>query len=279
MKKIVFFIAIAATMSSMLSAQDTVWQKTAPRNNYYYNNWIDTTERNICSWSLDAANVIAKQFVTDDTLLVYGIAAMLVNQDAFSYNNYNSASIHSLYPTLQDYINYLYPKDPSFENCEESLLLFQYHGGTSSVMQQLGDSLPLHYLHTPVTHWMMSNTSPVSRTDTIPKPIYERYFSTPQIVCDTFFAGYTQGDFEVVEEIDSNSSETNTVVHRIRPGLQVLLFTSSPDMLLGYDEDVAFLRPSLENLSGTWVFRRGDHDFTMYIFPILNPKPDPEPDT
>ena len=50
MKKIVIFIVLAASMSGILLAQDTVWQKLAPLSNYYYNNWLgkkDNSQRKL----------------------------------------------------------------------------------------------------------------------------------------------------------------------------------------------------------------------------------------
>ena len=46
MKKIIVFFVLAASLGSCTTyAQDTLWMKLAPLGNYYYNNWIDTTER------------------------------------------------------------------------------------------------------------------------------------------------------------------------------------------------------------------------------------------
>ncbi len=273
MKKTIIFIVLLASIGGCLQAQDTVWQRVAPLGNYYFNNWIDTTQRYSVTWSADAARVIAKQVVTKDTLQIYGIASLMVFGEGFIYKNFNSV----YYPTIQDLLNARFPEDPSFENCEESLLLYQYRGSGSPVMQQLGDSLRVHYLYTPVSHWMMTNNTPMSAFDTIPKPIYERYFQTPQTVFDTFYVGYTQNDFEIVEEAyeEDDVWDTVTVARRVRPGLQTFMFTSSSSMDNGYDEHLALLWPSIdvEDSTLTWDFSRSDPYFTLYLFPILTPAP------
>ena len=275
MKKIVIFIVLAASMNGMLLAQDTVWQKLAPLSNYYFNNWLDTSEG--CSFVFpnnSNAFVYAKQFIAtpEDSLQVYGIAAIMMNDDEFSYVNYPS----SFYPTFQSMLDSLYPQDPSLEHCEESLMLYQYHGGTSTVMQQVGDPLPIHYLYTPVTHWMMSNTPPVSFADTIAKPVYERYFTEPQTVTDTFYTGYTAGHFKLKKVVNA-FGDTTFIGTPVRPRLTGIYVTPS-SFDTGYDEGEAFLIPSSDSTK-TWTFRNNNSFYTMYIFPILNPKPDPEPDT
>ena len=69
MKKRIIFIALLASFGGSLQAQDTVWQRPAPLNNYFNNTWIDTTNRYVCGeewWWVD--QIIARQFITEDTL-------------------------------------------------------------------------------------------------------------------------------------------------------------------------------------------------------------------
>ena len=165
MKKIVLFIALAASLGGSVSwAQDTVWMKPAPLSNYFSNNWLDTTERYCAAAGYLASGwVQTKRFYSPDTLQVYGIAAMMT--DRF-FGRYTPTPA---YPTLQSYLDVTYPMDPSYENCEEQLVLYQYDGSDPELMLQQGEGLPVHLLYTPVSYYIMSNTPIVSYRDTIPK--------------------------------------------------------------------------------------------------------------
>ncbi|MBP5546868.1 MAG: T9SS type A sorting domain-containing protein [Bacteroidales bacterium] len=264
MKKIVLFIALAASLGNCLQAQDTLWMKPAPLGNYYYNDWLDTTTRYATAWESMPVDVIAKRFVTKDTLQVYGIAAMMTHPNAFLFIPSDR------FPTLQDYLNYKYPRNPTLDNCEEKLLLYQYHGSGPTSMQLMGDSLSVQYYD--VTHWMMSNTSPISYFDTFPKPVYERYYPEPQTVYDTFYAGYTQSYFEFVESYDDILRDTYFIPKFWRPEFYCFYFTTASNHnILDYEEHMAWLRRESPYLPATWDFRPGDSLGTLFIFPIIAP--------
>ena len=258
MKKIFFSLFFAAFIGSCTTyAQDTLWQKPAPLDNYFNNSWIDTTAKYVSgNLSYSNSRIIARQFVLKhDTLQVYGIAAMMVNYNFLTFEP------SSVFPDIQTYLNFAYPSDPSFAHCEESLMLFQYRRSTTPSLQQLGDSLPVHMLYTPVSYYIMSNNPPVSYLDTIAKPVYERYFSAPQSVYDTFFVGFSQndGDFSDI----THTWQIN------RPQFGCLAF-GYPDQR-NLDEVVAFLSQSSEETSSSWNFSRNYNHHAYYIFPIIAP--------
>ncbi len=267
MKNVILFLSlVAASIGGSLQAQDTVWMKPAPLSNYFYNNWLDTAERYALAWEgANGSDVIAKRFVTNDTLQIYGIAAMMTNPNALIF------SPSSIYPTLQSYLEAAYPEDPTMEHCGEHLLLYQYHENTSTVMQQLGDSLSIHYLYTPVTHWLLSNTT--NYYDLFPKPVYERYFSEPQTVYDTFFTGYTQGHFRFMMDIDGLDTTYNPIT--FCPELLCYMFTGVDPKIpcngTGYEEYKALLKRTDPYTPATWVFPPADTDFSLFIFPIIAP--------
>ena len=260
MKKIILPLLLAVMMFGTLQAQDTLWQKVAPLGNYFYNNWIDTTQNYACSNVRPTfSQIVAKQYVAEnkDTLLVYGIAAMMANLQYLWFTP------NSLYPNFQAYLAANYPEDPSFDNCEERLLLYQYHDGVPFTMQQLGDSLPVHILHTPVSYYLMSYAQ---YADTTLKPVYERYFSAPQAVHDTFFVGFTQ--------TDGGFSKDDSIWHDVRPNFGCLSYrhVGAP---LGYDETVlAYIQDTIDT-PPYWQFRR-NYRTSYFLFPILTPAP---PDT
>ena len=263
MKKIILIIIMLASVGGGMQAQDTLWQRPAPLGNYFSNHWIDTTNtyNAIRRWSPNAS-VLARQFVTEDTLQIYGIAAMMVDDSTFlSFYGATGPQIHSRWLSQQF-------SDMTLDNCWESLLLFQYHGPDSTaMMQQLGDSLPVHPVYTQPTHYMMSYRQPPANIyfDTAAKPIYERYFSTPQTVHDTFFAGFTQGDYRY------NRKEERWEAYR--PGFFPLAFDHTMQALyLAYEDESAVL---LLDTSGStsWWFSRSLNTSAYYIFPILTPEP------
>ena len=256
MKKQILFIALAASLAAgTLQAQDTLWMKPAPMGNYFSNSWIDTSAT-ITTTTIrpSRCHLLARQFVANEgNLEVYGIAAMMINPDSFYF------SPSSYYPTVQSYLDLYYPNDPSFDRCEESLLLFQYHGSPTPTMQQLGDSLPVHILHTPVSYYFMSNTPPVGPEDMLRKPVYERYFSTPQTVHDTFFLGSTMGG--------GFTKEDTIIWHHFRPEFNCLGFRHS------YNETVAAIRQDRYGAPNVWDFY-SNWECAYFIFPILTPAPD-----
>ena len=257
MKKTILFIALAASLSAgALQAQDTVWMKPAPLGNYFYNNWIDTTERYVASpGSISIPHVEAKRFYTPDTIQVYGIAAMMTDE---FFGRYIPTPA---YPTLQSYLDVTYPMDSSYDNCEEELVLYQYDENDPELMLQQGEGLPVHLLYTPVSYYIMSNTPIVSYRDTIPKPVYERYFSAPQIVHDTFYAGVTKRDMEF-DKIDSSR------LVRLRPPFFMVLF-SYPDQRMLDEGQAVLYQDSIQNPC-RWVFYDSSRDM-IYFFPILTP--------
>ena len=264
MKKVIIILAIIASVWGSLQAQDTLWQKPAPLSNYFNNNWIDTSGTYVASptW-YGRPWITARQFVTEDTLQVYGIAAMMV--PAF-WNCPQSE--------VQTQLNLMFPEEPTYDNCNESLLLFQYQGNDTPVMQQLGDTMPVSYLNTPVTHYMMSYRPPLGMGDTIAKPIYERYFSEPQIVHDTFFAGYTQNHYAF------NQKEGRW--YWKRPPFSCLGFDHNCEgaLWLTYEEELAICyKDSIDSTIFWWRFVRKDVGYALFIFPILTPEPEPVVDT
>ena len=259
MKKTSLFIVLAFTLiGSSFHAQDTLWMKPAPLGSYFNNNWIDTTiEYYASNTRIGLSHALARQFVAQNEVLeVYGIAAMMINIDSFYFMP------TSAYPNVQSYLAWAYPDNPGLYNCEESLLLFQYHSSPTPTMLQQGDSLRVHILDTPVSYWIMSNTSPVSFLDTMRKPVYERYFSTPQTVQDTFYVGFTI--------TDGGFSKIDSVWRRTRPDFSCYCFRNRGTQL-SYEEDVAAYRQTAHDAPHEWEFFHGFMNCSYFIFPIIAP--------
>lgn len=264
MKKSIIFLAFAALLCGGVQAQDTLWQKPAPHSNYYYNNWIDTTVAyvaGICGFGYPT-HAIASQYVTSDTLRVYGIAAMMVHE--FWWIGYSSYFSYD----LQTQLNNSYPEHPTLDDRVESLLLYQYHGPDSTAeMLQLGNALPIHIIDTPVTYYVMSNTPVVSFFDTMPKPVYERYFEVPQTVRDTFFVGCTQSEGEW--------DKVSGMWRHVRPWIGCLCFNDrGGDGGYGDEVQAALVQDQGDmNSPIRWYFEHNLNICRYFIFPILTPKP------
>ena len=253
MKKSIFFLALLASLGGCLQAQDTLWQKAAPMDNYFYNTWIDTNEPYVGGVLLSGHTfATAKRFIAKDTMKVYGIAAMMINERA-EYPSYSDSLVQAIF-------NATLP-DPTLNNCEESLLLFQYHGGTPMPMQQLGDSLHVHALHTPASYFLKLRNIFSIYWDTFPKPVYERYFQSPQTVYDTFYAGYTVSH----QEFNEQGKLCN-----VRPYLGCMAFMPAYTYHL---EIVADLVQDESYNPRVWECNNTTCGHAYFIFPILTPDP------
>ena len=261
MKKHILLILLLASVS--VQAQDTLWQRVAPLGNYYTNMWIDTTDRYVgistysCGWN----SAYARRFITEDTLQVYGIAAMMADE-YFQVRPFITDS------EMWAEISHLYPEDPTFDNCEEALLLYQFQKYASPEMQQLGDSLWVSRNNTTPTHYMMTYRTPMAcYLDTMAKPIYERYFTTPQTVHDTFYAGVTHGFWSYDKEVGA--------WYQRRPIFDCFAFDHTCMMALytSYNEGSAYQHLRLDDPNPTWAYNNTTVRLAMYIFPILTPAP------
>lgn len=266
MKKYSIFFFISILLGGHLTAQDTLWQKTAPLSHYYSTFWHDTTQSYHCTpiMSQGARHIHAKRLITPDTLQVYGIAAMMANE-IYAYMMFRlteAEAMEQINQELRKAVQHGLKVDSTLENCEESLLLFQYHGGDSLAMRQIGSPLPVHALHTIPAHWMIPNT-PTTSLDSWPKPIYERYFPIPQEVYDTFYVGATSSCWTF--------SPTNHNIYQIRPTFDHMVVTNLYwDPYIG-EADADLFQDDV-NEPPCWMFH--ENTFTLaYIFPILTPEP------
>ena len=260
MKKVIIIIALLASMGGAATAQDTLWQRPYPLSNYFTNNWIDTTTAMYTAGEMGygLAAGIARRFYTEDTLQVYGIAAMM-------FNEYFAIDPWVTPAQLQAELEHRFPEDPTFDNLKESLKLYQYQGGGDPVMQQLGDSLPIHYKVTPVSYYFLSHGPSVLYLDTFAKPVYERYFTEPQTVHDTFFAGFTINKWRY--------NKHTFLWYQRRPSFFCPAFDHTCE---GLDLDSAYNKEAVAvnrmDLSHTWWwFKWGDIGGAYCIFPILTP--------
>lgn len=272
MKKIMLFVALATMLGGQLKAQDTLYRDT-PLSNYYCTFWPDTTNFVCGRYGFSYGKIMAKQFVTNDTLRVYGIAAALVTP---------FWDDKPCLPTpiwLKDTAQYLldHYRDTSTKHTEESLLLYQYSGNDSLRMQLLGDSLPVHAIDTPVSYYLQTDIlAGIYYGDscfTGAIPVYERYFEVPQFVHDTFYTGVTQNCYG----FGSNGIHW-VPLHLEVDGVAFSPRDGSPTPPPG-EYRMAIYRQYHPSDPPMWEFKNTFSGAVFFIFPILTPKPVEEPDS
>ena len=204
MRKKLFIWFGSALMLASVQAQDTLFSNV-PKANYLatYNWWGQYEEiYGGTGGQGNGGGDIARMFHVNDTTLVYGIAASLVPDRWPFFRGYGPGEIC--------------PLDTSYTLCNESLRLYEYTGND---LHQLGEDLPVNIVDTPVAYYQQMSLYSLNLHCVMPAfPVYERYFSHPQVVMDTFYAGVTQ-----------NTGLTDPVTHRPWTE-QVTPLSLQPDM-------------------------------------------------
>ena len=186
MKKTVFLLAVLSALLQPLSAQDTIRthdMRTISR--YFVPVWPDafpsvTIDRekyergylNILLENWNSYKEAAWQLYTDDTLQVYGIAACLTTSWRFHPEYYDDyPSIDTSHEFVYNYLR-LYEADPDS-------------------LRHIGDELLVHLQYTPVSYYidlgLLKSNYSVQFHPIL--PMYERYFSSPVTVADSFYVG------------------------------------------------------------------------------------------
>ena len=204
MKKTFFILSFVVLAFCPLKAQDTVRIRDMRLiGRYFVPRWIDTCYpfqyqeiysacRTFLGYNPEGtfdADEQAYQMYTDDTLQVYGIAACLTTRwYLYKDKEWVIDQIQSgLLDTSRDY---MYDYLRLYEAERDSL-------------RHIGEELLVHLNNTPVSYYvdmdLMYGNDIIRRADGSdsivrlyyipPLPIYERYFSTPVTVADSFYVG------------------------------------------------------------------------------------------
>ena len=186
MKKYILFFAIAASIAAESQAQDTIFSR-GPKDNYLVmHDWWWKTD-SIWGYGNVTGNEdggdMARLYYSKDTLTVYGIAAALITGDYY-------ARAVGTYPN--SILDSDMPVDTSHD-ITESLRLYEYDA-VGNTLFQIGEDLPVNAMRTPITYYQQLTQWSMGRIGEMTPafPVYERYFSEPQVVVDTFYAGVTQ---------------------------------------------------------------------------------------
>ena len=186
MKKTILILLLIMFCGTILKAQDTIVSKVPQKNYLVPYDWWGNAD-SLYDLSVYAGwnvyDITRYCLAKDDSLLVYGIAAGMITSDykmiALGYGD----STHYLE----------YPVDTTHD-LTESLRLYEYSSGRNA-LYQIGEDLPVNALHTPVSYYQQF-PQPLwvpffDSTRTPPLPVYERYFSHPIVVRDSFYVGVT----------------------------------------------------------------------------------------
>ena len=189
MKKRISVLSVCFFVFLCVHAQDTIYSNV-PKSNYLVTYDLfarcDTIEDHTGYFNSYGGDM-ARACYSKDTIVVYGIAGSMIPDDYFSRYYIDPQN---------DY----YYADTTYTNCREAMRLYQYDS-VNHTMTQLGEDLWVHVIDTPVTYYqkmgqpcMVYILLPEYSPDgTMPAfPVYEKYFSQPQVVSGQFFVGYTQ---------------------------------------------------------------------------------------
>ena len=266
MKKLIFSTLFLTASFAALFAQDTL-HLAGPKDNYFSNRWLDSAsfvrmENNGYTFPGD---VVARFFQSKDyPIQVHGIAAILLNPwDDFDGD------------TATFVATYI---DTSRANCSSSLRLYQYSASAAVPMVPMGDNLPVfatddvsYYIDMGVSGTPFMSSPDNTGGEPFPLyPVYERYFSAPQTVVDTFYAGISFQQDWSVSNFGMRNRYSNLPFY--------LLSFSTVDSSAwheGYAVHYFDIDPTTQVIDSTWRCL-WNTQFYMFVFPILTPAP---PDT
>ena len=185
MKKTILFLGFLMALLQPLAAQDTVHLHDMRMiSRYYVPVWPDAFpiriidgQKYMRGWLMPLGENFhqikddAEYMYTDDTLQVYGIAASLTTEWRFFGSSIFSGITDTSCEFVYDYLR-LYEADPDS-------------------LRQIGEDLLVNLRYTPVSYYLdlgliKSDFAPVYNQII---PMYERYFTTPVTVADSFYVG------------------------------------------------------------------------------------------
>ena len=271
MKKILFTIVLAA-FGLATTAQDTLY--SAPplmgmgQTSYFIpGNWWQEYEE---EGDLTGCNVedriaeVAYRLYTDDSLVVYGIAAGLSTRDLMYPEECGPGA-----PERAWYLADI--TDTTFNEVYDYLRLYE---ADSNSLRPLGEDLKVHITRTPVSYYWNINLVRIVSGDPLPVvPIYERYFTDPVTVVDSFYIGRKAH----THRRDSVRSTRDAVYYTTRPIEDYQLSNGGQMFLPGavFADKSPLGQPHIDMLEyyGWWYSERLV-GFSPIIFPILTPNPD-----
>ena len=239
-------------MAFHATAQDTLHTHILP-GNYYCNYWqtFDTMGNLYNHGSSQNIDAEAFRLFSEDTLVVYGIAAAM-------------STMPLMYPTTHNMYWDLY-EDTSYKDVMEYLRLYE---ADPDSLRQIGEDLPVHITVTPITYYLdlgLVDGTPRHRPLPI-LPVYERYFSEPVSVVDSFYVGKS------LRTCKRGSIHSYTNMSVISFGLNN--GTSAQSMVMFHASPV--IEHQYEPEYYEWDYPAVTREDIRLLFPILEPNPTPD---
>lgn len=240
MRKYTFIVALLSLYVGNAIAQDTLYMRS-PKSDYLNPyGWFDNDT--MIGWGYGGAGKAAYGFLMEDSVTVYGIAAIILTH--FDYYWIDMA---------YDFV------DTSMAVVEEDLLLYSRSGNTLTLHNE---QLRVNRLYTPVSYYLTFDSVQLYNTY-VPNhddggrvfPVYERYFKMP-VTLDSIYICLP----DTRQRIDNGDGSTWKYD---RYGLETAIFFQQPvtnyDGIYPYAQDI--------NETGTWYF--GKTFARPFYFPIL----------
>ena len=261
MKKIIVFLVLAASLGSCTTyAQDTVhirdfrtvdkyyvpvWPYAFPKRTYGDNTYVRGFISNMGE-NFSQGKEEAYQMYTDDTLQVYGIAASLSTMWRLYPDSYveqiQEGTLDTSCEFLYDYLR-LYEADPDS-------------------LRHIGDELLVNLRYTPVSYYvdldLIQGSFPVVYQPIL--PMYERYFSAPVTVADSFYIGRRLR----TDHIDGRDVILPMLSDTLTHGIQYL--ARNCDYILDWGESFGII----DTIQG-WHYGWFPYVMHPFLFPILAP--------
>lgn len=243
MKKIFLICVISIQAYCQLWAQDTI-SGCGPKNNYFVRNdwWCQHDTLVYWQWCGLLNSDIAYPFYTDDTLVIYGLAASYT----FEWEILDSLNQNIMNPPIHS--------ETDRNLVEESLRI--YKRDSINGLRQIGEDLTINLGTTPVSYYRRLTQVLLLRaefTSLPPFPVYELYYDKPLVVIDTFWVGRTQ------------NWAYNATLTELSP--ERLGFYPT------YCAQQSHIAPSGRDTTLYWKFNLLPAP-DQFLFPILTPNPD-----
>jgi len=258
MKK-TFLLAAMLLMAMCVKSQDTIWDASlsALSTNYMVNEdtWMVSDTGKVSQFPGSSTHTLfGKYFFTkDQSLRIYGIAAMLEPMDLHSLlNNYG----YTLGGLMIDST-----LDKAFE------LVGIYAAGSDSIALyseqkriHVRDSVPAYYLGT-------NMYNPHAGRETEIHPVYEVFFDEPVEVSDSFYVAMTRESWRMLDDIDAPRDS----LHRIWSAWPIGTFA----YFAYYSDSTLHLRMDGDRVvqfipTRGWVYEQ--YPSRSFLFPILTPR-------
>ena len=193
MKKTIIAALAVLMAAGVVAAQDTITIHPPEfPDNYFKAGWwqefdsIGYLEGHIASPNLGE---YAYRMFTEDTLTVYGLAAAMSTRELVYPHIYEEDTIEwfRMMATI---------KDTSYDYVYDFLRIYEIdtsvpYSWCDTAIYPIGEDLKVHIKHTPVSYYLNTGLRRYYTQDQyLPiLPVYERYFSEPVTVADSFYVG------------------------------------------------------------------------------------------